>query len=31
VLTTIATLNAAGLSYSLWCGRLSGLTHLARH
>ena len=29
LLTTLAVLNAAGLSYSLWCGRLSGLTHLA--
>src|SRR5262245_23453768 len=31
LLTTIATLNAAGLSYALWCGRLSGLTHIADH
>ena len=31
ILTTIAVLNAAGLCYSLWCGRLSGLTHIAHH
>ena len=31
LLTTLAALNAAGLSYSLWSGRLSGLMHLARH
>jgi hypothetical protein len=29
ILTTIAVLNAAGLCFSLWCGRLSGLTHIA--
>jgi hypothetical protein len=29
MLMMIATLNAAGLSFSLWCGRLSGLTHIA--
>ena len=31
VLATLAALNAAGLSYSLWSGRLSGLTHIAHH
>ena len=31
LLATLAALNAAGLSYSLWSGRLSGLTHIAHH
>jgi Family of unknown function (DUF6524) len=31
LLATLATLNAAGLSFSLWSGRLSGLTHIAQH
>jgi hypothetical protein len=30
-LGTLATLNAVGLSFSLWAGRLSGLMHVASH
>lgn len=31
LLGTLAALNAAGLSYSLWAGRLSGLLHVAKY
>jgi hypothetical protein len=31
LLGTLAALNAAGLSFSLWSGRLSGLLHVAKY
>ncbi len=31
VLIGVAAINAAGLSFSLWMGRLSGLLHIAKY
>jgi len=31
LLIGLATINAAGLSYSLWVGRLSGLMHISKY